>query len=112
NAEAANCGGLLAEAPERIVAQPRGIALAILGKLYDYPRDHRRQWVFAVGQGHSRACRSADRSWRYGRTGRPLQLQRLHDDRELADARLGEVLEHEVLEQMDTVDGKRDVVDR
>src|SRR6516165_4295402 len=62
--------------------------------------------------GTSRACRSADRSRRYGRTGRPLQLQRLHDERELVDARLGEVLEHEVLEQMDTVDGKRDVVDR
>src|SRR5215472_1630943 len=62
--------------------------------------------------GTSRACRSADRSRRYGRTGRPLQLQRLHDERELVGARLGEVLEHEVLEQMDTVDGKRDVVDR
>ena len=46
NAEAAHGGGLLAEAPERAVAQPLGIALAILGKLYDYPRDRRRQWVF------------------------------------------------------------------
>ena len=31
-------------------AHPLGIALAILGQLYDYPRDRRRQWVFAVGQ--------------------------------------------------------------
>src|SRR6516164_2004221 len=67
---------------------------------------------FQSTDGTSRACRSADRSRRYGRTGGPLQLQRLHDERELVGARLGEVLEHEVLEQMDTVDGKRDVVDR
>src|SRR6516165_11230137 len=50
NAEAANREGLLAEAPERTVAQPLGIALAILGKLYDCLRDRRRQGVFAVGQ--------------------------------------------------------------
>ena len=37
-----NCGGLLAENPERTVAQPVGIALAILGKLYDCLRDRRR----------------------------------------------------------------------
>src|SRR5215470_10254184 len=45
-----NCGGLLAENPERTVAQPLGIALAILGKLDDCLRDRRRQGGFAVSQ--------------------------------------------------------------
>src|SRR5262249_40202234 len=47
------CGGLRAEAPERTVAQPLRIALAILGKLYDGLGDRRRPRVFAVGQGES-----------------------------------------------------------
>src|SRR6516164_2620645 len=50
NAEAANREGLLAEDPERTVAQSLGIALAILGKLDDCLRDRRRQGVFAVSQ--------------------------------------------------------------
>jgi hypothetical protein len=46
------------------------------------------------------------------RAGRTSQLQRLHYERELVDVCLGEVLEHEVLKQMDTVDSECDVVDR
>src|SRR5262245_8573954 len=56
--------------------------------------------------------RSADRNRRHRRTGRTLQLQRLHDERELVGPRLGEVLEHEILKQMDTIDSKSDIVDR
>src|SRR5262249_59113699 len=44
------CGGLRAEAPERTVAQPLGIALAILGQLDDGLRERRRPRLFAVGQ--------------------------------------------------------------
>jgi hypothetical protein len=41
-----------------------------------------------------------------------LQLQRLHDESELVHACLGEILEHEVLEQMDIIDGEGNIVNR
>src|SRR5262245_22233578 len=56
--------------------------------------------------------RSADRSRCHGRTCRAPQLERLDDERELVDPRLGEVLEHEILKEMDAVDCQRDIVDR
>src|SRR6516165_5370560 len=97
--EAAKCGGLPAEHPERTRSGSRSPSLAsFMITLATAVASGSLRSV----SGTSRACRSADRSRRYGRTGGPLQLQRLHDERELVGARLGEVLEHEVLEQMDT----------
>jgi hypothetical protein len=42
------CAGLLAERLYSAVAQPRGVALAVLGELHDEPGDRRRHRIGAI----------------------------------------------------------------
>ena len=51
-----------------------------------------------------------DRDWRNGRSGRALNLQRLEDQRKFVDALRRKLVQFQILQQMNPVNGKHDLM--
>ena len=75
----------------------------------------RLQGLVGVNEGCQRngmRARSAYGDRRDGGSSGPLDFQGLHDERELVNPLVGELIELQVLEQENSVDDERDLVDR